>query len=476
MINMVMNIKGIQRVLFMSASLMGLSLVAAGSAVYAGFGISPGGIFNDHLKPGAHVEQQITVSRSDPDEELIAVIEPDLGEMNEWFTFVPGREFVLPQGQQQVSITAIIDVPEDVEFKQYKGFLRVKAAPRQQPLGVSIVKGARLEVGLVASEFDVRQLLVRMISANEPKVNEPLELLMRIENTGNTDIAPTQVKIDFYDLGDSLISSITESDLDVVPAYEIEDVVTRVLHDLPAGEYFADVRVFLGEEVLREERIVVNVDGPVPTPDVKKSAGMTTVGERCEDQGLLAGLVNNKPFYMLLMAVFVGFLLVGWFMERRKTESKAKQPGQYKAVTYSVAGFALVITFVYFGLLAQDEYQVIKTVPCTNEVTTLIVKTQEIAVQKTPELPSVLGTQTGESEYEVKEVTPAPVDPLTVKNPQYVSKYNVYALPDQESQVIQSMDAGSVLNVIDENSKWYKVKLENGLEGWLPKASVSSVQ
>ncbi len=460
------------------------AFVMNNASVYAGLGISPGGIFNDHLKPGAHLEEDIIISRSDPTEDLVATIEPDLGEMNDWFKFEPGRTFVLPKGEQQVKVKAIVDVPEDVEFKDYTGYIRVKAQPMKQPSGVSIVKGARLEIAIATTEFDVSQLIVRSVDANTPHVGEPLELSMLIENSGNTDLAPSKITIDFTDLHDKPVDSIIESDIDKVPAYETKTVTTKILADLPAGEYFANVKVWLGDKLLREEKIVVNVLKPELNQNATAQGSVSKFENRCDSQGVLAGLANNKPFAMLLIAVLVGIVLIGWLDDRKKTqgkiEDKAKATG-FNSITYSVAGTLIVLAVVLLALIAKNGVPLGSgSMDCTDELTTIIVKPaqqEEFAVTNTQETPEVLGAKTEVSEV-APEVTQVPtnVKPLVVKAPENAkATYKVYAQPDINSEVLLEVTAGTKFSVVDETDDWYQIRLENGSLAWLPKASVAQV-
>lgn len=55
----------------------------------AGFGVSPADISNNHLKPGDNFEKEITLSRSDINEDLKVTIETDLKEAEDWFQFEP---------------------------------------------------------------------------------------------------------------------------------------------------------------------------------------------------------------------------------------------------------------------------------------------------------------------------------------------------------------------------------------------------
>lgn len=439
---------------------------------YAGFGVSPGGIFNDHLKPGAHFEQELVISRSDPDEELIATIEPELGEMSSWFKFDPGREFLLPYGEERTTVKVIVDVPTAADYKSYQGFIRIKAQPKEHPQGVSVVKGARIDVGLVASEIDVRQLLVRAVDVSDTKEDEPFDLSLRIENVGNEDLAPTVVTLDFLDLREKLISASRESDWDQVPAYATETITAKIPHELPVGEYYVDVKVFLGEDVLREERLVFRVEEKEEVVGPLVTQKQISNGE-CEDEGWLA-LLQNKPFMSLLMVVFAGMVVMGWMnnqARKKETQGEGQEQSKMTIVTYSVLGLIVALVGVWLFLVNQDDYQlVVDRCPdysYENNVVQLVHPTTVPVI-----FPDVMGAQ--QTAPPPQRVQPA--DPLTVVSTEGQNGYNVYKSPQITAPIVYVASEDQVLDVVTETSEWYQVRLPDGGVGWLPKANVKEAR
>ena len=139
-------------------------LIFLPQSVHAGFGISPAGITNTSLKKGTQYVQNMIISRSDPDEELIAVIQPDLGEMNGWVTFEPSMNVTLPVGVQRIPIKVIVNVPEDAAIKDYNGVFRILASPKEKVKGVSIVRGARVDIKVATTEESIIDLEIRSAS------------------------------------------------------------------------------------------------------------------------------------------------------------------------------------------------------------------------------------------------------------------------------------------------------------------------
>src|SRR4030043_2392076 len=109
--------------------------------VFAGFGITPSTIWNDHLLPGSHFEETVYLVQSKPEKDLLAKIEVDAPEIKDWVSIDRGFEFTIPAGSQQFPIKVIIDVPQNAEFKNYGGRIWVKTMPAAKE-GEGMVTGA----------------------------------------------------------------------------------------------------------------------------------------------------------------------------------------------------------------------------------------------------------------------------------------------------------------------------------------------
>ncbi len=51
----------------------------------------------------------------------------------------------------------------------------------------------------------------------------------------------------------------------------------------------------------------------------------------------------------------------------------------------------------------------------------------------------------------------------------------LHPAPDQLSQALRELHAGTVVDILDEFEDWYKVRLVNGEEGWLPKKELEKI-
>jgi len=202
-----------QRKIWVEVGLVFISLVSIlcllPSRARAGFGISPPYVRNENLTQGSHFEQKIILVRDKPDEDWQAELIFNVPEANNWFSVDKGTKFILPKGEKQTPIVISVDVPEKAEFKEYKGFIRVKTAPleAQEPGTVAIALGGQIDVDLsvIKEIFDFKVRGVRVSDLEEghkwlfwyfPGI---IKFSIQIENIGNVNASPSKVQLAIYD-------------------------------------------------------------------------------------------------------------------------------------------------------------------------------------------------------------------------------------------------------------------------------------
>jgi hypothetical protein len=84
---------------------------------------------------------------------------------------------------------------------------------------------------------------------------------MLIENTGNVDVAPTDVELRIFDrTGRALLEETSHiGRIEKVPPYGTQTVTAEIPTRLPAGTYIARYRVFNGDEVEQEGEMTLNI-------------------------------------------------------------------------------------------------------------------------------------------------------------------------------------------------------------------------
>lgn len=396
--------------------------------VFAGFGVSPAEIYNDHLKPGAVFEKEIVISRSEADENLKVVIETELGETESWVKFEPSKEFIFPKDEKRKTIKAIVTVPKNAETKDYKGLIRIKASSADSSgSGVSIVQGARMEVTLVTTSLNVNILNIRSVRIPDTDWQQPIKLFANIENSGNTQLAPEKIIIEIQDLNQQLIETQEVTKIEKIEPNTTKEVSVDFKNNLNGGEYFGVIKIFSEGKEIYTNRVVFRVN---PSPDGTSIQIVTTKKD------------NLVPKHIIFSILFLAPIIVTVVIYKKSKNKKIKK-------------ICLIFIFIYIVIGSGLLY---------------------LYHQKLKDMakPGDIGNVQGET----TEATPTQTEPQTIDNSspliinQETATYPVYRTPDIKSEIVYTASENENLSVIKEVEGWYQVSTGKGTGGWLPKTSV----
>ncbi len=242
-------------------------------AAHAGFGITPPYVRNTSLTRNSTYEQQILLVRGDPNEPLNAVITVDAPEIQDWIEIVEGTTILMPRGEQKVTMTVRIKVPEDANFQEYAGKIRIKTEPTDDQVAqgvVSISLGAQVDINVNVIDRVIEDFRVRRISVLD--LNEghkvgwlyfpgKIQFSMSIENTGNIEIAPSKVQFRIFDrTGAVLLEETThKGKLNKIAPYLTGDITSELPTRLPPGSYMARYSIFNGDEIKQEGELNLSI-------------------------------------------------------------------------------------------------------------------------------------------------------------------------------------------------------------------------
>lgn len=289
------------------------------SPVYAGFGVTPPYVTNESLTRSSTYEQTIYLVRSDPVTDLKATVSIDVPGINDWFTIVQGNEFLLPQGETKVPMTVKVAVPDNAEFKQYKGNIRIKTgAPDGVVTGgaVSISLGAQIDVNLIVLDKKIRDFKVRKIGISDLNEGHKVGWLyfpgkirfeMLIENTGNVPIAPSDVVFRIYDRSGNVLLEETrkKGKIDTVEPFNIGTVFAEIPTRLPAGNYLVRFEIKNEDEVKLSGEVNLSI---LPYGTLQ-AAGFGFLG---------LSLVHKLSIIIPILFVFLSCILIFLRIKRRR--------------------------------------------------------------------------------------------------------------------------------------------------------------
>ncbi len=232
----------------------------------AGFGITPPYVKNTSLTRNSVYEQQILLVRGDPNTGQIAEVSIDAPGFEDWIEIVEGLNIRLPRGAQKIPMTVRVTVPDDADFENYRGAIRIRTLPEDGEVAagaVSISLGARVDIDLDVIDREIKDFRIRKVSVAD--LNEgskvgwlffpgKVRLEMLLENTGNINISPSRINFKIYDrTGVALLEeSKNVGKIEQVAPYAAELVTAEIPTRLPAGSYIARYQIFNDDEIKQE--------------------------------------------------------------------------------------------------------------------------------------------------------------------------------------------------------------------------------
>ena len=239
----------------------------------ASFGITPPYVKNTSLIRNSTYEQQILLVRGDPNVALVAEVTIDAPDIAGWIQIVEGDRIQLPKGEQKVPMTVRVTVPEEAEFKNYTGSIRIRTVPADGQVAagaVSISLGALVDIDLTVIDKEIEDFRVRKISIGELNAGHKFAWLffpgkarveMMIENIGNVDVAPSKVDLRIYERTGTVLLEETKhvGKITKIKPYATDTISAEIPTRLPAGSYVARYRIYNGDDVKQEGDVSLTI-------------------------------------------------------------------------------------------------------------------------------------------------------------------------------------------------------------------------
>lgn len=160
-------------------------------------------------------------------------------------------------------MTVRVTVPDDADYKQYSGNIRIKTgAPDDKVQGgaVSISLGAQIDVDLTVIDKKIKDFKVRKIGVSDLNEGHKVGWLyfpgkirfeMLIENIGNVPIAPSDVVFRIYDRSGNVLleEAHKKGKIETVNPFMTETVYAEIPTKLPSGSYLARFEIKNDDDV-----------------------------------------------------------------------------------------------------------------------------------------------------------------------------------------------------------------------------------
>lgn len=431
--------------------LLGVGILLLSSVVaHARFGISPSDINHEYLKPGSSFTTDFLISRSGSLGETDIIVEPDLGPINSWFTFKPGKVFRFPKGQRTIQFQVVVNVPETAEYKEYTGSLRLKAIPTDQAVkGVTVAQGLKVNAGLTLTEENIEKLAITAIDVGDIVKGNPVKVDVVARNEGNVESSPI-AKIKIMDLQMNVLEEQEISSLGSVKPNETKTLTGQFITKLDLGEYFIEVDVLLGDQSLRKEKLVFKIvkEAPAVADSTKKDSTSSLLP-------IVTFLQNNQKYVLWVVVAIIAAIIIYLLIDRLWKNKPAEEKEKVAAVALGSKSSTRQVLSIAFGFLvflglfsaALSEIEVKETV--VNDSKKEVQGAVDSTVKSEPML----------------NVLPSPASDVS---------YPVYSQPNTSSSVLYEAKDGETFKVLEISNGWYKVTLKDGSIGWISEASVKS--
>lgn len=442
-----MNIKNTIKSVFLAVALLLLSSVVT----HAGFGISPSDFNVDFLQPGSTYTKTYLVSRSGDLGQTNIIVEPDMGIVNDWLTFTPGRTFTFKKGAKTMEFKVTIDVPLTAEYQEYPGTFTLRAVPADAEVrGVTIAQGLQLNSDIEVTMEEIINLAILNIKIDETEIGNPIIVKVTGENKGNVDVTPT-LQVTIMDLQGNMLEEHDVANLQGIESGITKEVTGQFETELGIGEYFVDVEAFLGEDSLRSERLVLEITEkkPIVQADTTKDKKDTKITSFFEENREYCWIIGIAALVGLLVLVLIS---VFWTSKKRNGE-KTDGPA-------SIAGGSTTSTRVTLSIAVG----LLTAAALLSNITSFASVNETVVKDPTEEVQGISDTIT------------TPAQPMLNVVESIVRSndvpYPVYERASEESEVVYEAREDEQLEVVRQSGDWYQVKLPTGEIGWVSKSIV----
>jgi len=334
-----------------------LTILASGYA--SAIGVSPGSVKVVNMVRGGYAEKVLTISTAG-NEDLTLKIEAS-GAIKDWISFDPGdKELQLPK-KSSMPVTAKIVVPSTTQSGLYEGEVIISTLyTGNETVNVS---GARFMPGLIVrvqvtvTGEEITGYEIKSVSVRNTEQNYPLEIVFKIENTGNVVVTPrihvSLLDVDRKETGKTLDYSGTS----ILPTIVRQFSVKMPTKGMDVGDYYVKINSDLGDEqilffqifppgaylVLKGtlDQLMLNKIWVKPQENVKITGTFKNEGELFIESAKLKGeayLVDKALGTKELVSVFEGDAMSVPIGEEVSLTAyfTPQKPGQY-----SIEGVAL---------------------------------------------------------------------------------------------------------------------------------------
>lgn len=287
------NIKLMKIVVVILILILSFDLVSA-----MGIGVSPSTLeFKDALK-GYTYEKELKIDNTG-DNLIIAKI--DVSGNSDWFEFDPGFE-VRVEGKSSSRVNVKLKTPDDLPNGEYETILNIIGTPEEDKGGVSLIPGVSSNIIVGITDKEIIKGYVDSILTRDAEKGQYVQFIISFLNKGNVDISPTaRVTVRTNDRN---ISSFEENFNAVKPGSSESFVAKYNTKDMELGGYYADVGVYVEDELIKEN-----------TVNFRVLEGVASEKEVLEEEKVKEGPSVWIGITVIAVILIVGSFIIYWILK-----------------------------------------------------------------------------------------------------------------------------------------------------------------
>ena len=221
----------------------------------SGIGVSPTTLNYENVMKNASNQKQVMLFNTEDTDKYYEIYAS--GNTSGWFSFSE-KEFKVSPGSNKpivVTVTPPADIPNGI----YEGIIYIKeitnvTGGEGASVGIAPAVGVKTIMNITGKELISG--IVHKISAEDDEIGKPIKFLIRYSNTGNVKSGP-KIIIKISKDGEQI--DTIEKEITLFAGENKDILIEWETLKREAGDYAANVEVFLNDEKLAEERIVFKI-------------------------------------------------------------------------------------------------------------------------------------------------------------------------------------------------------------------------
>lgn len=222
-------------------------------------GISPSPIIRNNVINGVRIPGTVTITRgSSIGDELVEVsISGESGKYLE----LSKEKIIIPDGKSRLDYTFYIapKTAPNGEHTAYILFIKkglIGGGKTGGGTGAVLEEAMMARIVFTVTDQEVVEIKIGDVFFSDVEVGLPLLFSFYMRNDGNVDVRPDRLYLEMTDITDekhSYSKEFTQSDFDLLLPGENITVSLIFLDSVPQGEYNANAKFYLKNEIIREE-------------------------------------------------------------------------------------------------------------------------------------------------------------------------------------------------------------------------------